>query len=79
MKKVLVLSGGVGGAKLALGPYRVLDAGNLVVAVNTGDDFDHLGGAQPARKTSRLPGDGTPCMEGHIGKPNEIVTWFHVL
>lgn len=41
--RVLALSGGVGGAKLALGLSAVLDAGSLAVAVNTGDDFEHLG------------------------------------
>jgi LPPG:FO 2-phospho-L-lactate transferase len=40
---VLALSGGIGGAKLALGLYRVLPPGALVVVANTGDDFEHLG------------------------------------
>ena len=40
---VLALTGGVGGAKLALGLTRVLDPDELVLVVNTGDDFDHLG------------------------------------
>jgi LPPG:FO 2-phospho-L-lactate transferase len=40
--KVLALCGGIGGAKLALGFYRLLGA-NLTVVVNTGDDFEHLG------------------------------------
>src|SRR5437762_2190427 len=40
---VLALSGGIGGAKLALGLYRVLPSGALTVVANTGDDFDHLG------------------------------------
>ncbi len=40
---VLALSGGVGGAKLALGLARVLPGGALTVVANTGDDFDHLG------------------------------------
>jgi LPPG:FO 2-phospho-L-lactate transferase len=40
---VLALSGGIGGAKLALGLYRVLPAGALTVVANTGDDFEHLG------------------------------------
>lgn len=40
---VLALSGGIGGAKLALGLYRTLAPGHLTVAVNTGDDFTHLG------------------------------------
>ena len=41
--EVLALCGGIGGAKLALGFYRGLDAGRLTVVVNTGDDFEHLG------------------------------------
>jgi LPPG:FO 2-phospho-L-lactate transferase len=40
---VLALSGGIGGAKLALGLYRVLPPGTLTVVANTGDDFEHLG------------------------------------
>jgi len=43
MQRVVALSGGVGGAKLALGLYRVLPPGTLTVLVNTGDDFEHLG------------------------------------
>jgi len=35
---VLALAGGVGGAKLALGLALLLDPGELVVCVNTGDD-----------------------------------------
>jgi len=40
---VLALSGGVGGAKLALGLQAELAAGDLHVLANTGDDFEHLG------------------------------------
>ena len=40
---VVALSGGVGGAKLALGLGRVLPAVELLVVCNTGDDFEHLG------------------------------------
>ena len=42
-KAVLTLCGGVGGAKLALGLSRVLRPDELLIAVNTGDDFRHLG------------------------------------
>jgi LPPG:FO 2-phospho-L-lactate transferase len=42
-RPVLALSGGVGGAKLALGLARVLPPGALTVVANTGDDFEHLG------------------------------------
>src|SRR5439155_17897348 len=40
---VLALSGGIGGAKLALGLYRILPPEALIVVANTGDDFEHLG------------------------------------
>ena len=39
----LVLTGGIGGAKLCLGLQRVLPAGSVRIVVNTGDDFEHLG------------------------------------
>jgi LPPG:FO 2-phospho-L-lactate transferase len=41
--RVVALSGGIGGAKLALGLYRTLPADCLMVVCNTGDDFEHLG------------------------------------
>lgn len=41
--KILALAGGVGGAKLALGLAGVLPLDRLTVAVNTADDFEHLG------------------------------------
>jgi LPPG:FO 2-phospho-L-lactate transferase len=40
---VVALCGGVGGAKLAQGLASVLQAGELTIIVNTGDDFEHLG------------------------------------
>ncbi|MGB6452209.1 MAG: 2-phospho-L-lactate transferase [Steroidobacteraceae bacterium] len=39
---VLALSGGIGGAKLALGLQGVVEPGRLTVVANTGDDFEHL-------------------------------------
>lgn len=41
-KRVVAICGGVGGAKLAAGLAAVL-GGDLIVVVNTGDDFEHLG------------------------------------
>jgi LPPG:FO 2-phospho-L-lactate transferase len=41
-RRIVALAGGVGGAKLADGLARVL-GDRLVVVVNTGDDFEHLG------------------------------------
>ena len=40
---VVALSGGVGGAKLALGLSHVLPPEDLVIVANTADDFEHLG------------------------------------
>jgi len=40
---VVALSGGIGGAKLALGLSRVMPPERLIVVANTGDDFEHLG------------------------------------
>jgi len=41
--KYLALTGGVGGAKLALGLAQILPPAQLAFLVNTGDDFSHLG------------------------------------
>lgn len=40
---VVVLAGGVGGARMADGFAQCLPAENLTVVVNTGDDFQHMG------------------------------------
>ncbi len=40
---VVALSGGIGGAKLALGLSRIVEPDNLIVVANVGDDFEHLG------------------------------------
>jgi LPPG:FO 2-phospho-L-lactate transferase len=40
---VLALSGGIGGAKLALGVSHLIPDEQLIVVANTGDDFEHLG------------------------------------
>lgn len=41
--RVVLLAGGVGGAKLAYGLAQVLPPRALTVIVNTGDDFEHFG------------------------------------
>lgn len=43
MARYLAITGGVGGAKLSLGLTHVLKPAELGIAVNTGDDFEHLG------------------------------------
>ncbi|ARR56648.1 2-phospho-L-lactate transferase [Rhizorhabdus wittichii DC-6] len=40
---ILALAGGVGGARLARGLAAILPPEKLTIAVNTGDDFEHLG------------------------------------
>ena len=42
-ESVVVLTGGVGGAKLVLGLMQVLPPETITTIVNTGDDFRHLG------------------------------------
>ena len=42
-KSVVALSGGIGGAKLALGLKRILAPDSLTVIANTADDFEHIG------------------------------------
>lgn len=42
-KKVVLLVGGVGGAKLAYGLAQILPPDDLTIIVNTGDDFWHYG------------------------------------
>ena len=43
MSGIVVLTGGVGGAKLVLGLIHAVEPANLTAIVNTGDDFRHLG------------------------------------
>lgn len=43
IERVLLLVGGVGGAKLAHGLAQILPSGALTAVVNTGDDFWHYG------------------------------------
>lgn len=42
-ERVVVLTGGVGGAKLVEGLQQVVPGPQLTAIVNTGDDFEHLG------------------------------------
>ena len=63
----MALSGGVGGAKLALGLSLELAADHLSVIVNTGDDFDHLG--------LRVCPDLDTLMYTLSGKANQELGW----
>lgn len=87
----LALSGGVGGAKLALGLCHHLPPAELAIATNVGDDFEHLGLticpdidtltytlsglANPATGWGRA-GDTPTFMHALAGLGGE--TWFHL-
>src|SRR5436189_5694823 len=74
---VLALSGGIGGAKLALGLYRVLQRGELTVVANTGDDFEHLGlSISPDIDTLLYTLAGIDNSETGWGKRNETWTFM---
>jgi LPPG:FO 2-phospho-L-lactate transferase len=74
LPRVLALSGGVGGAKLALGLYRVLNPWDLGIAVNTGDDFEHFSlHISPDVDTIMYTLSETSNIEQGWGRDNE--TW----
>jgi LPPG:FO 2-phospho-L-lactate transferase len=77
---VLVLSGGIGGAKLCLGLQRVLPPAQLVAIVNTGDDFEHLGLAiSPDLDTTLYTLSGLANPELGWGRRDETWTFMRVL
>jgi LPPG:FO 2-phospho-L-lactate transferase len=77
---VLALSGGIGGAKLALGLCRVLPPGKLTVVANTGDDFEHLGLAiSPDIDTLLYTLAGIDNPELGWGRRNETWTFMAAL
>ena len=75
--RVLALSGGVGGAKLALGLYRILPPDRLLVVAKTDDDFEHLGHAvSPDLDTQLYKKYGQDNPELGWGRRSE--TWFRL-
>jgi len=77
---VLALCGGIGGAKLALGLYRHLAPGALSVAVNTGDDFEHLGlHISPDIDTVLYTLSGTDNPDTGWGRADETWTFMAAL
>jgi LPPG:FO 2-phospho-L-lactate transferase len=65
--RVVVLTGGVGGAKLVLGLMQVMPAADLTAIVNTGDDFSHLG--------LRISPDIDTLLYTLSGKANQAQGW----
>jgi len=64
--RIVALSGGIGGAKLSLGLYRVLPPGTLTVIVNTGVTFGYA--ALPALLIAHV----TPAETGIANSVNSI-------
>ncbi len=78
--RVVALSGGIGGAKLALGLYRALPPDSLMVVCNTGDDFEHLGLAiSPDLDTVLYTLAGIANPETGWGRANETWSFMQAL
>ncbi|MDP6646487.1 MAG: 2-phospho-L-lactate transferase [Rhodospirillales bacterium] len=76
----LALSGGVGGAKLALGLARHLAPGELAIAANVGDDFEHLGlTICPDIDTLVYTLSGLANPETGWGRAGDTATFMHAL
>lgn len=65
--KVVVLTGGVGGAKLVLGLAQIMPHERITAIVNTGDDFHHLG--------LRVSPDIDTLLYTLAGKANHVQGW----
>ena len=78
--RVVALSGGIGGAKLALGLGRVMAPSDLTLIANTGDDFEHLGLAiSPDIDTLMYTLAGIENPETGWGRRDETWTFMQVL
>jgi LPPG:FO 2-phospho-L-lactate transferase len=77
---VVALSGGIGGAKLALGLSRILPAEELMIVANTADDFRHLGlSISPDLDTLTYTLAGLDNPETGWGRRNETWTFMAAL
>lgn len=78
--KVVVLTGGVGGAKLVVGLQRLVAPEMLTAIVNTGDDFSHLGlRICPDIDTLLYTLSGRACRERGWGREDESWHFMTVL
>lgn len=78
--RVIALSGGIGGAKLALGLYHAVPAHGLCVIVNTGDDFEPFGLAvSPDLDTVLYTLAGLDNPETGWGRRDETWTFMRVM
>ncbi len=80
LRRVVAISGGVGGAKMALGLMHVVPAGRFSVIVNTGDDFEHLGYCiSPDLDTTLYTLAGLANPETGWGRRDETWTFMRTL
>ena len=78
--RVVVLTGGVGGAKLLLGLNHVVSSNEITAIVNTADDFRHLGfWISPDIDTVLYTHLGSPMRYRAGGRANETWTFMKVL
>ena len=79
-KRVVALSGGIGGAKLALGLSRLVPGDQLVIVANTGDDFEHLGlHVSPDLDTLMYTLSGLANLDAGWGRAGETWTFMSAL
>ncbi len=80
LRSVVAISGGVGGAKMALGLLHALPQNTLSVVVNTGDDFEHLGlHISPDLDTTLYTLAGLANPETGWGRRDETWSFLHAL
>jgi len=78
--RVVALSGGIGGAKLALGLYHAVPADALCVIANSGDDFEPFGlSVSPDLDTVLYTLAGLDNPETGWGRRDETWTFMRVL
>ena len=76
----LALSGGIGGAKLALGLEHIFNSPKLMIAGNTGDDFEHFGlNISPDLDTLLYTLSGKSDLERGWGLANETWSFMKVM
>ncbi|WP_137787503.1 2-phospho-L-lactate transferase [Sphingomonas sp. 3P27F8] len=79
-EQVVVLTGGVGGAKLVLGLTQVMPPAAITAIVNTGDDFRHLGLAvSPDIDTLLYTLAGKANREQGWGREGETWAFMHAV
>ena len=79
MSKILALTGGVGGAKLALGLSKVLPPDELVFAVNTGDDLSTWGHTSVLISIADLCSVATEQYGNWLGRAGESWNFIETL